>query len=156
MSQKDLISVDISEADMTEIRTAIGVLNSKLLPRLRTLSPQERQELPKMGDRTMAFVQKAAEHARLNKDLVPSFLDLNAMTIDVKAVQMLRELSSTLNPVHEALSDSIVLSGSEAYQGALVFYSSVKSAVKVKVPNAVAIYDDLSPRFPGAPAKKKA
>lgn len=50
----------------------------------------------------------------------------------------------------------MTLSGSEASQGALVFYSNVKNAAKVKAPNAATIYDDLSSRFPGGAAKKKA
>ena len=61
-----------------------------------------------------------------------------------------------LNPITEALNDSMTLSGSEAYQGALVFCSNVKNAAKVKTPKAGSIYEDLSSRFPGAPTKKKA
>lgn len=43
----------------------------------------------------------------------------------------------------------------EAYQGALVFYSNVKNAAKVKTPKAGTIYDDLAARFPGGTSKKK-
>ncbi len=47
------------ESDLHEIRASIATLRGKLLPHLRTLSAQERVELPKMGDKTVAFVQKA-------------------------------------------------------------------------------------------------
>jgi len=156
MAQQDLIAVNLPDDDMVAIKEAIATLSTKLVPHLKTLNAQERQELPKMGDKTVAFVQKALEYSQQNKDLVPSFLDLTAMAIDVKAVQTLRELAQGLNPLTDALNDSIILSGSEAYQGALVFYSNVKSAAKVKAPNAATIYNDLSARFPGAPTKKKA
>ena len=73
-----------------------------------------------------------------------------------QTVQQLRNLSQMLAPISDALDDSLMLSGSEAYQGALVFYSNVKSAAKVHVPKAQTVYDDLSTRFPGAPAKKAA
>ena len=109
-----------------------------------------------MGDKTVAFVQKAYEYGQQNKDLVPAFLDMAAFATDIKSVQTLRELAQSLNPLNDALNDSMTLSGSEAYQGALVFYSNVKSAAKVKAPNAGTIYDDLSARFPGAPARRKA
>ncbi len=155
MAQQDLIAVSIPEADLADIKAAIATLAKKLMPHLQTLTAQERQELPKMGDKTVAFVQKTLEYGQQNKDLVPSFLDLTALATDVKAVQGLRELAQGLNPITDALNDSMTLSGSEAYQGALVFYSNVKNAAKVKAPNAGTIYNDLSARFPGAPTKKK-
>ena len=126
------------------------------MPHLKTLNAQERIELPKMEDKTVAFVQKALEYGQQNKELVPNFLDLGAMATDAKTVQTLRELAQRLNPITEALNDSMTLSCSKAYQGALVFYSNVKNAAKVKAPNAGSIYDDLSSRFPGAPKRKKA
>lgn len=75
MAQQDLISVNIPEADLMDIKSAVNTLQAKLLPHLKTLSTQERIELPKMGDKTVAFVRKAYEYGRQNKDLVPSFLD---------------------------------------------------------------------------------
>ncbi len=51
--------------------------------------------------------------------------------------------------------------GSEAYLGALAFYNSVKQAKRMNVPDADAVYTDLSVRFEaqkaratGAPVKK--
>jgi hypothetical protein len=42
---------------------------------------------------------------------------------------------------------------SEAYQAALVFYSSVKVAAAQDVPGAKAVYDELKTRFPGGKRK---
>jgi hypothetical protein len=156
MSQTNSIAVSIPEADLAEIRGAIGVLRVKLAPHLKSLTPQDRHELPKMGDKTMGFVQKAFEYGTRHAELAPGFLDFEAMATDVKAVELLRELSMSLDPLNEALNDSLTLSGSEAYQGALLFYGNVKAAAKAKTPGAEAIYDDLSTRFPGGPQKKKA
>jgi len=154
MSQQDLISVNIPAADLAKIKDAIATLRAKLLPHLHVLTAQERMELPKMGDKTSAFVQKALEYSQQNRDLVPSFLDLPAFAVDVQAVQSLRELAQGLVPVTDALGDSLTLSGSEAYQAALVFYGNVKNAVKVNAPNAATIYEDLASRFPGGARKK--
>lgn len=156
MSQTNSIAVSIPAADLAEIRGAIGVLRAKLAPHLMSLTPQDRQELPKMGDRTIGFVQKAYEYGTRHSELAPGFLDFQALETDVKAVELLRELSMSLDPLNEALSDSLTLSGSEAYQGALLFYGNVKAAAKAKAPGAAAIYDDLSSRFPGGAQKKKA
>ena len=157
MPQQNQIAVRIPETELEEIRSAIGVLERRLMPHLANLTPQDRKELPRMGDRTVAFVQKAFEYGARNRSLAPDWLDFEALDIDVKAVSTLREISQVLSPILDALDDSIALSGSEAYQGALLFYGNVKAAAKNKVPNAGSIYDDLSARFPGpAGGKKKA
>lgn len=155
MSQRNVIEVRIPEADLAEIRTAVATLKDKLLPRLQTLSPQERHEIPKMGDKTVAFVQKAHEYAKANPALTPAYLDVEAMGVDLSATKQLHEILQPLTVVTEALSDSVTLSGSEAYQAALVFYTNIKAAAKSKAPGAATIYDDLAVRFPGAPLHKK-
>jgi len=107
-----------------------------------------------MGDKTAEFVRKALDYARLNPDLVPPFLDVGDLVVDLDAVRLLREFQRTLAPLVEALDDSIILSGSEAYQAALVFYTNVKTAARVNQRNAAVVYDDLSTQFPGRPTKK--
>jgi hypothetical protein len=47
------------------------------------------------------------------------------------------------------IEDSMTLCGSDMSSGALVFYTSVKGAVKLNVNKVKSIYDDLSARFPG-------
>jgi hypothetical protein len=42
-----------------------------------------------------------------------------------------------------------MVAGSEACQAALVFYNSVKMAVRQDVPGAKVIYEKLKKRFPG-------
>lgn len=155
MAQKNVIALAFSEEDMAEIQGAIEVLQRKLMPRLVSLSAQDRQELPKMGDKTVAFVQKAYEYGQRNRELAPAWLDLEAMGVDLAAVGALREISRELAPIYDALNDSLLLSGSEAYQGALLFYSGVKAAAKAKASGAISICDDLSARFPGAGAGKR-
>jgi hypothetical protein len=155
MPQKDEISLKIPEGDVAKIRSAIAVLKSSLMPYLSNLSGQDKLELPKMGDKTFTFVQKAYEYAQSHKELAPAFLDLEAMAIDMAAVTLLREFSQSIMPLSVALEDSLILSGSEAYQAALMMYGSVKSAAKAKVPDSIAIRDDLAARFPGGWTKKK-
>jgi hypothetical protein len=153
MTQPNLVSFNISEADMAEIKASIETLRAKLLPHLKTLSPDERHELPKMGDKTVSFVQKTLEHCRQNSDLVPQFLNVDELAADVRAVETLRALHQPLEQINDALSDTIILSGSEAYSGSLLFYNSTKNAAKSKIQKAETIYNDLSARFPGRTKK---
>jgi hypothetical protein len=149
MAQPDLISLNIPAADLQDIQTALNTLTSKLAPHLISLSLADRKEIPKMGERSQAFVGKAREFASQNPGLVPSFLDLAAFEIDWRAVELLTSLQRILAPLADNLNDTLTLSGSEAYQAALLFYSNVKVAARANVPNAKTIEADLSSRFPG-------
>ncbi len=153
MSQTNLVSFNIPEADLTEIRAAIEVLMTKLLPLLKTLSPEERMEMPKMGDKTVSFVQKTLEYCRQNPDLAPPFLNLDELAKDVAAVVLLRSLFQPLSQINDGLSDTMMLSGSEAYSGSLMFYNSSRNAMKSKIQKAETIYNDLQARFPGRPRR---
>ena len=65
-------------------------------------------------------------------------------------MDLLSRLQRQLAPLADNLSDSLALSGSEAYQAALIFYRNVKMAARAGVPNAKTIEADLSNRFPAA------
>ncbi len=156
MLNTNRISISFTAEDLDDITAAILLLKKKLLPYLATLSPDERREMPKMGDKTVSFVQKIQEYCKQNADLVPPFLDVNALNIDVTAFEQLRAMYQPLMQITDSLWDSITLSGSEAYLASLMFYNSVKHAAKSKIQKAETIYNDLVPRFPGRPKKDDA
>jgi len=157
MAQKNLVSVNIPEADLKDCKAAIAVLKAKLMPHLVVLTPEERQEIPKMGEKTASFVDKGSDYALKYTELAPSYLDLGALKEDVAAVRVTRDLVQDLDPVLQSLSDTLMAAGADAYQAVLVFYGSSREAMKQKVPNAEIVYNDLSARFPGfSPNRKKA
>jgi hypothetical protein len=151
MAQQNLVSFQVSDADMTEIKGAIATLKSKLLPNLKVLTPTEKRELAKMGDKTTAFVQKTLEYCKSNPDLCPPFLDVAALEVDVNAVESIRNIYAPLLQIVEALDDTMTLSGSEAYSGSLMYYNSAKFGAKSNIAGAKTIYEELSSRFPGKP-----
>ena len=153
MAQQNLVSFQMNEKDLEEVKAAIATLKSVLMPNLKALTPTDRQEIAKMGDKTVAFVQKTLEYCKANPELCPQFLDVDALGVDVKAVEAIRAVYQPLLQIVEGLGDTMTLSGSEAYAGALMFYNSVKAASKTNISGAGTIYDDLSTRFPGRPPK---
>ena len=149
MSQQNFVSFQIPDTEMMEIKTAITILRSRLQPYLKSLSAEERHDLPKMGDKTVSFVKKALEYCTLNSEIVPAFLDVNAFKVDVQAVESIRAICQPLEQITEALNDTMLLSGSEAYSSALIFYNAAKSAAKTNITGAKSVVEDLSSRFPG-------
>jgi hypothetical protein len=55
--------------------------------------------------------------------------------------------------LEEAIDDTEMAAGSEAYQAALVFYKSIKMAAEQDIPGAKAVYEELKTRFPGGKRK---
>lgn len=148
MSQQNLVSFGLPENDLVEINAAIATLRTKLLPALKTIKPEEKSELSKMGDKTVAFVQKALEHCAANPELAPQFLDMAEFRADVITVESLRAIYAPLLQITDSLSDTMTLAGSDAYAAALIFYNSVRNARKSNIAKAGTIYDDLATRFP--------
>jgi len=154
MSQNNQVSLAIPEEDMKKIDAAIETLHDKLMPHLKTLGPNDRRKMLKLGDKSVAFVQKSYDYGKQYKDLGPRFIQMDAFGTDIKASSTLQLMINRLEPLLVALEDSLTLSGSEAYQNALLFYQSIKGAAKAKDPNAKMILDHLSDQFKRAPRSK--
>jgi ribosomal protein L14 len=119
-----------------------------LAPYITVLTPEQRRTLAKMGDKTLAFVEKAHELALTNPVFVPPFLNMAEFTIDFSDAHNIEPVLVLLEQLRSGVDDTQMLAGSEAYQAALVFYNSVKEAASKNVPGAKAVYDALRVRFP--------
>ncbi|MBI4947064.1 MAG: hypothetical protein HY840_11765 [Bacteroidetes bacterium] len=154
MANDNLISIAITPQQAQDALQAINQLKTLLPQELVNLTPDERHFYAKMGDKTVAFVQKSLDYAQLNPALVPPYIDVAEMKKDVEAVQALGTLYKALGEVYTKLDDSMLLAGSEAFTASLSFYNSAKDAAKHNVSGAQAIVDDLKTRFPGRKTKK--
>lgn len=118
-----------------------------LFPFMVKLSPQERQTLPKMGKKTLDFVERTMVYAKENPGLVPPFLSIEAQQRDMALSRQVQRILAVLEPFCEKLRDTYMLLGSEAYAGSRVFYTTVKGAAKAGVPGSETIAKDLGERF---------
>jgi hypothetical protein len=133
---------------LTQAQTKIDELRTLLSPYLLALTPTERHDLPKMGEKTLSFVEKAYDFARKNPAFVPPYLEVDAFGVDFSDAHGLWTLHNTMRQLEEGIDDTEMAAGSEAYQAALVFYHSVKMAAAQDVPGAKAVYEELKTRFP--------
>ena len=148
MPNDNRISATLSAADKATILTKIAEIRA-LLPFLVSLTPAERVELPKLGDKTLAFAEKCESYMAQNPTLVPGFVDVAEVDKDralrLPVNDVLREATSLC----EALGDTVTLIGSEIYMADLAFYQNVRQAAKRGVSGSDTIYSDLRERFPG-------
>lgn len=145
---ENLISFIITDEELQVVNDSINKIKEILEPKLVTLTNEERQMIPKMGDKTLSFVTKAVELAGLNKEFVPRYVNLEDLKVDLEAAKFLQKLKLDLEPVVSMIDDSMLLSGSEAYVASLLIYNESKGAAKVGIKRAKEAYHELRSRFP--------
>lgn len=152
---KNQISAAISDQTLAQIETKISEIRQLLSPYLVNLTPEERTKLPKMSDKSVSFVSKVMEYIKTNPDLIPSMMDKEEMEKDFKLNQSLQPVFKILKQLSENVSETLMLTGHEAYVQALLYYATVKMAAKTGSPDAKTIQEDLGKRFAGQGKTKK-
>ena len=117
-------------------------------------TPVERQTLPKMGEKTLAFVEKSHEFAKSNPVLVPNYLNMDEFAIDYTDASGLFAAVNKARQLLENLSDTQMCADSEAFQCSLMFYHSAKAGAENNIPGAKAVYEELRKRFPDHARRK--
>lgn len=146
------ISFALSPEEQSQVDQATDVLKSILEPKLITLLVSDKRELPKMGDKTLAFVEKSLDYAGVYPEFMPGFIDVPEAKIDLESVKALRQILTPLERIVNEIDDTMTLAGSEAYSSSLSIYKVLKNAASMGEPGAAEASTELKNRFPG---KKK-
>ena len=125
-------------------------------PYLHPLTPDERQNIVKMGDKTVGFMTKLLDYAANSPAFVPPFISYDELKQDVAVAAALTPLDQYAAQLALDLNSTVLVAGAEGMGAALPVYKNIKFMADMKQPGAQAAYDDLSIRFPGrGPAAKK-
>jgi hypothetical protein len=151
MPDGNRISAALSDADKTAILQKITEIRT-LLPFLVNLTPDERQTLPKLGEKTLGFDEKCAGYMAANPKLVPGFVEVDELAKDRALRSPLAEVVRELDALTQSVDDTVTLVGHEIYMAELAFYQNVRQAAKRGISGAQPVYDDLKDRFPGSGA----
>lgn len=152
--QENRIDLSITVEEETQVNEALQVIESVLMPKLIVLEKSEKNELLRMGDKSVAFVDKSLEIAKQDTTLLDAFVDIPALEKDVDAISRLRALSFKVERIASAIDDSKALAGHEAYNTSLMVYSLMKNAAKMGHPGAKEKVAELKQRFPRTRNKK--
>jgi len=143
------VSFVLSEEEKTQVNQAIETLVTVFEPKLSHLTADDKKELPKMGNKTVSFVEKSLEYADLYPGFMPAFIDIPEAKVDLESVKTLRQLFLPLERITNEIDDTITLAGSEAYSSALSIYKVLKNAASMGQPGAAEATSELKSRFPG-------
>ena len=142
-------NVVIPQTVIDEVTTKLNEIKTALAPYVVNLTAEERKDLFKMSDKSQAFVTKVAEYTNTNPEFIPPFMSKPNLQLDLDNAMKLEPILQVAHQVCDNVSDTKMVSGSEAFLEALTYYNSVKQADKNGVANARSIYEELSKRFPG-------
>ena len=121
----NLITTPIAAADVAKALELLGQLRTLLQPVLISLTPNERQAMPKMGDKSLAFVTSAAKYGASLKSLLPAYVDTDALTVDAGVAAALLPLFQTRNSLTLDMDSTLMQAGSEAYANSLLVYAGL-------------------------------
>jgi energy-converting hydrogenase Eha subunit F len=154
VKMEDKHVIPIPPAVLADAQSLIDEANAILSPYLLPLTPAERHNMAKMGDKTLSFVEKAQDYAHQYPQFCPSYLNVAAFDTDMTDATGLRTVHITAKQLSDNIDDTVMVAGSEAYQAALTFYNAVKAAAVQDIPGAKEVYNDLKARFPSIKRKK--
>lgn len=120
------VSAALSTNDLEDIMDAIAIIREKL-PFLSGLTPNERQQLVKIGRKSQTFVSQALDVAETHSDLMPRCLDTTEARRDLDLFEALNPILLNLSQLYKLVEDTQMLAGSEAYAAARMAYSSIKA-----------------------------
>ncbi len=155
MSLQNQISIEIPTTVISEVTQKLQECKTLLAPYLQGLTSKQRQDMYKMGDKTVATVQKIKSYVDTNPEFVPSYMDKPEFLKDEAVVTQLNAITNLAKQLYTDTSDTVMLAGSEAIKQALFYYGSVKEAQSKGVATAKPIYEDLSERFARKSSKPK-
>lgn len=138
------IDAALSDANRDTVLQLIQDIRSKL-PFLIDLTIEERKSLPKMGDKSRAFVAQALTVAEQDDSYLPRSFDVAEMRQDVELTESLFPILTSVTQLAELVEDTYTLAGSDAYSAALVVYQSAKQNGKGAALDA--LVDTLGQRF---------
>lgn len=147
MSTNNQISVEIPKTVLDEVSQKLQECKTALAPYLQALTAEQRKSLFKMGDKTVATVQKVKMYLNTNPEFAPAYMNQAEFLKDEAVVTGLNPLANLAHQLTSDLEDTVMLAGSEALLASLLYYGTAKEAASKGVTTAKPIYEDLSQRF---------
>ncbi|MFZ4767081.1 MAG: hypothetical protein ACOYMN_19180 [Roseimicrobium sp.] len=153
MNTANRISAALSDDNL---QAALGHLKAAraLLPFLVNVPNDERNDVPKFGDKSQAFDDKISDYEKSRPDIVPAFSSAAEANKDRALRTQMRTLNAELGQLmDDCFCTELVLGGDLSDHDKLV-YANVHFMADNGVPGTQAIYDDLKQRYPAVSRTK--
>jgi len=149
ISDDNRVSATLSDQDLTDILGAVATIRAQL-PFLVTLSPHERREMAKMGDKSVGFDEKCTAYMASHPEFLPGFVLFDEIGKDRELRAQMMWFFAELNGLAKGVDATLLVVSSEVWMADLAYYQSVREAARRNKPGAKGIYEDFRQRFPGS------
>ena len=116
----------VSAEKRTAIAAALANFIGEVQEALSPLSASQRKSAVRMGDGSVAFVEKALEVGRNNPDLLRRGFDIAEVERDLDSRAYLHSLELQMTQVLELVRNAVIAHDSDAMVGGLEIYAAVK------------------------------
>ena len=127
MSTQNLVSGALTPAQKTAIDAAVQTILSNL-PAAVDLSPEQRHNLMKAGDKSQAFLTRCRDLVNQNPAWLPGTFPSTEFLADLALFEALAPVETEITQLLEKVSDTRMAAGSDAMMAALVLYGIAKAA----------------------------
>ena len=150
---KNWVNAALSSEEVEVLVTGLKGIEDAV-PFAVTLNKDERAALPRVGPKTMDFVDKALEYAERNPGLVPTHVDVSEFKEKRDLVYGLKKVLNHTVPLETKLKDSLTLAQADSYETARQIYHNTKNGARVGVPGASAVAAELGKLYENNGPKK--
>lgn len=130
MSQ-NLVDLQINLATIEQLEAAIVQMETSLAG-LISLTPDQRRELTKMGEKSEAFCRAALNVAQQHIGIMARDFDLEGFQRDQQALDLLRPRILRIAHLYQRMIDTEMALGSDLMAASLEVYGAVKGSGKGK------------------------
>lgn len=150
----NLISIEFSAAELTQIDDALTALEEVFAGKTVQLTPKESQLYGRLGNETENWTQMVKQDAATAAaGTVPAFVNQDEWDKDNTVRGQLSQRVTRLENLAQQLTDTNRVVGFDIYQTCLSVYNNVKYLSKQNAPGAKTLYEKWSVQFPGKKPK---
>ncbi len=152
---QSLVSETIPKNIISDLEQKVGDAITAFKPYAVGLSPKDRREIVKLGDKSVPYAEKVSSYINTNGDYLPRRFDPAEFAKDFAVTQQLAEARARVQTLLEMIEDTIMAAGSDVMIVCNAYYNAVQDAVHDGDAGAKAIYEDLKARYPYTRSKEK-
>jgi len=119
------------------------------------LTHAERRRLQGAGVRRYGLIDKTMDYAEEFSNFAPQSFNLQTLKVSKHNIETLRDIQVFAAEINRIVSDGLLISGNEAWNQTLLFYTSVREQARRNVPGARELFENLNLLFRPRRGEKK-
>ncbi|MGH1384457.1 hypothetical protein [Kordia sp.] len=147
MALENLISIEFSPEELTELDTHLQGIQQVLTGKTVNLTPEQRQQYGRIANQNKLIVDKAKNHMEQHPNWVPSFIDKAEFDKDYNARMQIEGRVQLLENLTQQLIDTKTLLDHDNYTNTLSFYRTMRYLAGENEAGAKTVYEDMKTLF---------